>query len=360
MRIHPAAVGKSLDSIEGYLAFSKLISCYHRLLHYSPRHRHIPISLPGGHHNRTPQPSCYRLPCTDCRTADSTMLVAELLSAAQPYWPILLLSAIAFHLLRNKFYNGLQKYPGPALAAYTNWWRFAENFSRASERTFIALHRRHGDIVRVGPDVLSFADPRAIKDIYGLNKGFTKSDFYPVQQAVERGVRLQSLFSTKDEAFHAKYRRCVNSAFAMSSLVSYEPLVDGTIEVFLEQTQRLYCDQAAVCNFSRWLQFYAFDVIGEITWSKRLGFLEKNEDVDGIIAFLARFLSYAGPVSAMDREWRERETCADDNRLVKCQSLICFSRRIRSCFSCRSLECPNRSSQLLSLPRIGRESVRVR
>jgi len=46
-----------------------------------------------------------------------------------------------------------------------------------------------------------------------------------------------------------------------------------------------------VCNFGRWLQFYAFDVIGELTWSKTLGFVERNEDVDGIVAFLGRFLS---------------------------------------------------------------------
>lgn len=84
----------------------------------------------------------------------------------------------------------------------------------------------------------------------------------------------------------------------MSSLVSYEPLVDSTTDCFLKQTQRLFADTGKSCNFSQWLQYYAFDVIGELTWSKRLGFVEKHEDVDGIVAFLGRFLSYAGPVSA--------------------------------------------------------------
>lgn len=32
-----------------------------------------------------------------------------------------------------------------------------------------------------------------------------------------------------------------------------------------------------------WLQYFAFDVVGEITFNKKLGFLEKGEDVDGII-----------------------------------------------------------------------------
>lgn len=128
-----------------------------------------------------------------------------------------------------------------------------------------------------------------------------QSDFYPVQNAVAKGRRLQSLFSTVDEDYHARYRRCVNNAFAMSSLVNYEPLVSSTVGVFLDKTQEMYANTGKSCNFSQWLQYFAFDVIGDLTWSKRLGFVEENRDVDGIIAFLQRFLSYAGPVSQNDQ-----------------------------------------------------------
>ena len=224
------------------------------------------------------------------------MLLTELLPLLVAYWPVILLTAGCIHLIRNKYHNGLNKYPGPALAAYTNWWRFFNTLGRKTEKTHIALHRKHGDIVRLGPNVISFADPRALKTIYGLNKGMTKSDFYPVQQAVAKGQRLQSLFSTKDEDYHAKYRRCVNNAFAMSSLVGYEPLVDSTTDAFIEQTERRYTSTGSPCNFSRWLQYFAFDVIGELTWSKRLGFVEKGEDVGGIVQFVSDFLAYAGPI----------------------------------------------------------------
>jgi len=87
----------------------------------------------------------------------------------------------------------------------------------------------------------------------------------------------------------------------MSSLVSYEPLVDSTTSAFLAQTEKLFANTGASCNFSRWLQFYAFDVIGELTWSKPIGFIKNNEDVGGIIGFVAWFLEYAGPVSDFSR-----------------------------------------------------------
>lgn len=114
--------------------------------------------------------------------------------------------------------------------------------------------------------------------------------------AVSNGRRVHSLFSTTNEDYHAKYRRCVNNAFAMSSLVNYEPLVSSTLSVFLDKTDEFFANTGRTCDFGQWLQFFAFDVIGDLTWSKRLGFIEENRDVDGIIAFLKKFLSYAGPV----------------------------------------------------------------
>lgn len=93
-----------------------------------------------------------------------------------------------------------------------------------------------------------------------------------------------------------QFRRCVNSAFAMSALVQYEPFVDNTTKLFLKQTERLYIDDPQKCDFTRWLQFYAFDVIGEITYSKRHGFIEKNEDIDGIVAYLTKLFLYVAPV----------------------------------------------------------------
>lgn len=83
----------------------------------------------------------------------------------------------------------------------------------------------------------------------------------------------------------------------MSSLVQYEPFVDNTTKIFLDQTDKLYAGNPEGCDFTRWLQFYAFDVIGEITYSKRHGFIENNEDVEGIVAYLSKLFLYVAPVS---------------------------------------------------------------
>ena len=125
-----------------------------------------------------------------------------------------------------------------------------------------------------------------------------------------KGHSLQSLFSTTDNDFHMQFRRCVNSAFAMSALVQYEPFVDNTTKLFLKQTERLYIDNPEKCDFTRWLQFYAFDVIGEITYSKRHGFIEKNEDIDGIVAYLTKLFLYVAPVRSLVLPVFETPSCS--------------------------------------------------
>lgn len=89
-------------------------------------------------------------------------------------WPEILTLFISLYLASNHFHNGLNKYPGPFLGSLSNLWRFFDVYGRRPDITHLKLHRKNGDVVRLGPNLLSFADPNAVKTIYGLNKGFIK------------------------------------------------------------------------------------------------------------------------------------------------------------------------------------------
>lgn len=122
-----------------------------------------------------------------------------------------------------------------------------------------------------------------------------------MQQTLAAGQPLQSLFNSTDEQFHSRLRRAVSNAYAMSSLVAFEPLVDDTTVAFLEQLKKRFTGgsgEGAVCDFGLWLQFYAFDVIGELTYSKRLGFVDRGVDVDHIIRNMEKLLDYVSVVSS--------------------------------------------------------------
>lgn len=89
-----------------------------------------------------------------------------------------------------------------------------------------------------------------------------------------------------DEDKHKAAKRPIAHAYSMTALLDYEPFIDSTSRVFVDRMTKLYATTGKACDFGEWLQWYAFDVIGEMTFSRRFGFLEQAEDVGGIIQTL--------------------------------------------------------------------------
>jgi hypothetical protein len=91
----------------------------------------------------------------------------------------------------------------------------------------------------------------------------------------------------------------------MSAIVSYEPFVDEVIDTFLEQLETRFVGKDgpdAVVDLAVWLQYYAFDTIGELTYSTRHGFIQCGGDIDGIISYLSVFMHYSTKVGNVYRD----------------------------------------------------------
>ena len=159
----------------------------------------------------------------------------------------------------------------------------------------IDLHERYGRYVRMGPNFVSISDPAGVPAIYGL-EGFLKPSFYNAVDPEANGKLMRRAFPTRDVEWHRSLRRTVANAYAMPTLVSYEPLVASTTEYSPGLIRSRFCKTGDVCDLLKWFQWYAFDVTGEITFSKRLGFLEQGRDLDGICQAIEEFFSYVASV----------------------------------------------------------------
>ena len=78
----------------------------------------------------------------------------------------------------------------------------------------------------------------------------------------------------------------------MSSLLHYESYVESAQDVFKQRLMEM-CEDGRVVDMHHWLQCYAFDVIGNITYSRRFGFLDEGKDIEGTMASLDSNLSYS-------------------------------------------------------------------
>ena len=75
------------------------------------------------------------------------------------------------------------------------------------------------------------------------------------------GEVVHNLSSTRDENIHARLRRPVNHAYALTNLLGYEKLIDITTDVFFKELNTRFASKGVACDLATWLQFYAFDVL---------------------------------------------------------------------------------------------------
>lgn len=81
----------------------------------------------------------------------------------------------------------------------------------------------------------------------------------------------------------AKYKN-VAGGYQLSNILRSEPFVDAALELLEGHLDRLSQDGRGSVDLSRWFNYFASDVVGEVTFSRRFGFLDTGHDVGGAYA----------------------------------------------------------------------------
>lgn len=83
---------------------------------------------------------------------------------------ILCLSRFLWNYVRSP----LKSFPGPAATSFTNIWRLQDVYRGRCDITQTALHRKYGPAVRMGPNLVSLADPSLISQVYNTKTPWLK------------------------------------------------------------------------------------------------------------------------------------------------------------------------------------------
>ncbi|KAH8698790.1 cytochrome P450 [Talaromyces proteolyticus] len=186
---------------------------------------------------------------------------------------------LASWYLLHPLFSWNRSIPGPVLAKYTRWWYFWQLYKCDFHLTNKRLHEKHGNIVQVMPGYFTIDDPNTHKAIYSLSSPWVKGESYAAWHV---GPNLHNLFSERSPVIHSTMRRKVASMYSMTSLVSYEPYVDHCIDLFESHLTGIE-ESNSVVDLAYWFRCYAFDVVSMITFSDRLGFLNKGQDIANLI-----------------------------------------------------------------------------
>ncbi|KAL1601683.1 hypothetical protein SLS60_006598 [Paraconiothyrium brasiliense] len=169
----------------------------------------------------------------------------------------------------NVYFHPLSKYPGPKLWAAFEVSRTIERVRGRLDFAIVEEHRKHGEVVRVGVDELSFIHPSAWKDIYGHGHAELPKYFPP------KTINPNQIIAAKS-GDHFRMRRAFLPAFSEKALAQQEKLIRVYIDLLVERLSE--CAQSGEpANMTKWYNLTTFDLIADLTFGKSLGGLESGE-----------------------------------------------------------------------------------
>ena len=98
---------------------------------------------------------------------------------------------------------------------------------------------------------------------------------------------------------NTKVMKPIIKLFSMGSLLKMEPLIDRTITFFVQRLAEEFACTGKPCDMARWLHYCAWDVISDITFSQRMGFLEQGIDVKGMCKIGYAAMDYFSVIGMM-------------------------------------------------------------
>ena len=242
---------------------------------------------------------------TETATSPVWLVLGQAAGVWSTYWAVLLPTLLIGRLLYKRYASPLRHYPGPLLASVSRLWKA---FSVASTNTHlhhIALHRKYGPVVRIAPNEVSLSSPEAARLLLGAGKHFTKTKFYGVFPPPEN----PDIFTETREHVHAQKKKVANVPYSMTAMQKLSPFIDDTIELLMRKLAALAGGQAEdargpTVDLGAWLHYFAFDVLGEVAFSRSFGFLEQGRDVENAIVTIdnsQRYNGVVGQVPELDR-----------------------------------------------------------
>lgn len=172
-------------------------------------------------------------------------------------------------IVYNIYFHPLSKYPGPKLWAAFDVARTIGRMGGYIDFQIVEEHRKHGEVVRIGVNELSFIHPSAWKEIYGHGHAELRKYFPP------NAVNPNQIIAA-NSSDHFRMRRAMLPAFSEKALAQQERLVRVYIDLLMQRLSE--CAQSGKpADMARWYNLTTFDLIADLCFGKSLDGLETGK-----------------------------------------------------------------------------------
>ncbi|KAH6669856.1 cytochrome P450 [Halenospora varia] len=202
-----------------------------------------------------------------------------------PYLYLSLPPLIILNLLRKRYLSPFRDIPGPFLASISRSWEICIVATTThSEMVHIAAYEKYGPVIRVAPNELSFSSRITAREILSAGKRFQETDFYTVFTPKSN----PDISTEINESVHASKKRVAAQPYSLAAMKEFLPFVDPIITLLFTKLDELFTKEGEGIDLGEWLHFFALDVLGEVAFGRRFGFLEAGTDMEGMIATINR------------------------------------------------------------------------
>ncbi|KAI0047712.1 putative P450 monooxygenase [Auriscalpium vulgare] len=164
----------------------------------------------------------------------------------------------------NLYVHPLSTFPGPRGAAATKLWlAYMEIYKGISLHDIrLQMHQRYGDVVRIAPNELHFANPQAHKDIYTSKNKWDKD--YNMYRAFDADTASLCIPS-----YHAAKQRkdVLSPLFSRTSIVKLQDLVRDRVDVLCDALVGQYA-QGKFSDLTLGFRCFATDVITSFCYAR--------------------------------------------------------------------------------------------
>ncbi|CAG8094896.1 unnamed protein product [Penicillium olsonii] len=196
------------------------------------------------------------------------------------------------------FCSPLRHFPGPFLWSISRIPSSISVLRGTNHLDVLALHRRYGPVVRIGPNELALNTPQAFHDIYGANLDGScfpkdRSHYEPPANGVDH------LVSAIDDASHARQRRLIAHAFSTKALREQEGLICGYVDTLITKLRNTLREGRSVVDIKAWMNFTTFDITGDLVFGESFDCL-KNKTLHpwiGMVFDSMKAIAFVGVVN---------------------------------------------------------------
>ncbi|KAJ5147049.1 hypothetical protein N7476_001423 [Penicillium atrosanguineum] len=180
-------------------------------------------------------------------------------------------------IVHYRFFHPLKEFPGPFWASVTRLWIAKQNLQETEYLTAYELTKKYGPVVRITPTLLLVSDHSKLPEVYHRNAD--KTGHYITGSFGEN----ESLFNMRSHKQHAEFRKHFAGPYSFTNVKKIEPLIDARICEWSNKLDQSFVNTGEPFDFAWWAVYMAYDIISEIGFGRPFGFIEKGEDIGGLI-----------------------------------------------------------------------------